>query len=126
MANFEEQIKPENAERILNQSFNELTTQYNDLKKAIDVLHEQRARIKDKIDTIQNTQDILFFYQKDGLGLIGPNRFKNPKAIRGVLSIVEMEHLPIRNQLCVDVKNRVYTVEDVYNTNIVSLRPINN
>lgn len=125
MSEYEEQIKPENAERILSQSYNELITQYNDLKKAIDVLHEQRARIKERIDTIQNTNDTLFFYQRDGEGLKGYYRFKNPKAIRGILSIVEMDYLPIKNQLCVDFKNRVYTVEDVYNDNLVSLRPIN-
>ena len=125
MEHFEEQIKPENAQRILNQSYNELVNQYNDLKKAIDVLHEQRARIKERIDTIQNTNDTLFFYQRDGEGLKGHYRFKNPKAIRGILSIVEMDCLPIKNQLCVDFKNRVYTVEDVYNGNFVSLRPIN-
>lgn len=125
MEHFEEQIKPENAQRILDQSYNELVNQYNDLKKAIDVLHEQRARIKDKIDTIQNNHDTLFFYQRDGYGLEGHRRFKNPKSIRGILSMVEMDYLPVKNQLCVDFKNRVYVVEDVYNSNMVSLRLIN-
>lgn len=125
MEHFEEQIKPENAQRILNQSYNELVNQYNDLKKAIDVLHQQRAKIKDKIDTIQNNHDTLFFYQREGYGLEGHHRFENPKAIRGVLSMVQMDYLPIKNQLCVDFKNRVYTVEDTYNSNMVSLRLVN-
>jgi hypothetical protein len=39
--------------------------------------------------------------------------------------MVEMDYLPVKNQLCVDFKNRVYVVEDVYNSNMVSLRLIN-